>query len=83
VQQVSDSVVGDWIFQSPGYDGLSRLVNGTATTGPFYANPYACWSYDAFGSRTSEAVSTTQCSQSPTPNSWAHYNTNNQITATA
>lgn len=39
-------------------------------------------SYDAFGNRTSEAVSTTQCSQSPTPNNWAHYNTSNQIIAT-
>lgn len=81
VQQFSDSVMGNWTFQSPGYDTLNRLVNGAATTGP-YANKYGCWQYDAFGNRTSEAVSTTPCPQSPTPLSWAHYNANNQISAT-
>ncbi|MGA2352339.1 MAG: hypothetical protein ABSF70_18030, partial [Terracidiphilus sp.] len=42
----------------------------------------ACWSYDDFGNRLSQAVSTVACTSNPTPTTWAHYNSNNQITGT-
>jgi RHS repeat-associated protein len=82
--------MGAWSFQ---YDTLNRLVaaQNTATTpasGQFansaqYAGYFVCWSYDAFGNRTSQSMSTTPCSGNPTPASWAHYNQNNQMTSTS
>ena len=81
VTSMNDSIMGQWTFQTPGYDALNRLVNGAAITGP-YANKYACWTYDAYGNQTMEAISSTACNNSPTPTTWAHYNTNNRITGT-
>jgi RHS repeat-associated protein len=75
----SDSVMGDWNF---GYDTLDRLVTAAsaANAPPAYANNYGCWGYDAFGNRTSESMSTTQCGNSPPLLSWANYNSaNNQV----
>ncbi|MDR3573594.1 MAG: RHS repeat-associated core domain-containing protein, partial [Anaerolineaceae bacterium] len=86
----SDSVMGSWTFN---YDTLNRLTTAqnTAVTSvsPQFAGIYGCWTYDAFGNRTSEAMSTTACSSNPTSASWAQYNgtgngtNNNQMSATS
>lgn len=81
VQTTTDSVIGAWNYQNPGYDNLNRLVNGSATSGT-YSGQNVCWTYDAYGNRLSEAITTTACSSSPTPTQWAHYNSSNQVTAT-
>jgi RHS repeat-associated protein len=75
---ISDAVMGNWQY---GYDNLERLTTGQAIEGS-YAGQFGCWSYDSFGNRTMEAVSTTACNASPTPTIWAQYATNNQISAT-
>jgi RHS repeat-associated protein len=74
----ADSVMGQWSF---GYDNLNRLITGHATSGA-YNTQYGCWAYDAFGNRTNEAISTTACNASPTPTTWANFNSHNQISGT-
>jgi len=74
----TESVMGQWSY---GYDNLNRLTSGHPSSGS-YNGQYACWSYDAFGNRTNEAVSTTACTGSPTPTTWATYNTYSQISGT-
>jgi RHS repeat-associated protein len=76
VTTLSDSIMGSWTYQNPGYDTLNRLANGSSTSGP-YANQFACWTYDPFGNRTSESVSSTACNNSPPELSWATYTTSN------
>jgi RHS repeat-associated protein len=90
VSSYTDSVMGAWNFS---YDTLNRLstAQNTATTptSAQYANNWGCWSYDAFGNRLSQSMSTTACSNGPTPSSWAQYNgtvngtNNNQMSATS
>jgi len=75
-----DSVMGTWNFS---YDNLHRLSSATAGTdapAPYTSN-IGCWSYDAFGNRKSQAMSTTACANNPPLMSWANYKTtnNNQI----
>jgi len=77
VTSLSDSVMGSWSYAN-GYDGLNRLVAGSASSGP-YAGQYLCWSYDNFGNRTSQSVSTTPCGSSPPTTFAATYSANNQI----
>ena len=44
------------------------------------ANMHGCWSYDVYGNRLSESMSTTACSSSPPKLSWATFNwSNNQM----
>ena len=73
ITSFQDSVMGNWSFQ---FDTLNRLVSGNATTGS-YSGQNACWTYDSFGNRTSEALSTAACNGNPTLLSWATYNTSN------
>lgn len=68
-----DSIMGNWSFQ---FDTLNRLVSGNATTGG-YSGQNACWTYDSFGNRTSEAVSPTACNSNPPLLIWATYTTSN------
>jgi RHS repeat-associated protein len=75
---MADSVMGTWSYS--GYDIFNRLTSGSSTNGP-YAGQYACWSYDAFGNRTSQAVSTTPCASSPPTTFAATYSVNNQISS--
>jgi RHS repeat-associated protein len=80
----TDSVMGTWNFS---YDSLNRLVSSQNTAAssatPQFAGNYGCWSYDAFGNRLSQAVSTTPCNGTPPLTSWATYNASNQFTATS
>ncbi len=71
--KVIDSVTGTWSY---GYDTLSRLVNGTASSGSNNGKT-ACWTYDPFGNRTSESLSTTACNNNPPLTSWALYTASN------
>lgn len=79
----TDSVMGTWNF---GYDAMNRLSTATAGANVpgAYAGDYGCWSYDAFGNRTSGAMSTTPCASNPPLMSWASQSTanNNQMAAT-
>jgi RHS repeat-associated protein len=52
---INDTITGNWKF---GYDTLNRLISGVSTSGPF-SGDYGCWTYDAFGNRTQEALSNT------------------------
>ena len=73
--------MGTWSFS---YDAVDRLVSSTAGAGvpTGYQNLRGCWTYDAFGNRLSESVSTTACANSPVKQGWANYNaTNNRITS--
>jgi RHS repeat-associated protein len=83
----TDSVMGQWGFT---YDNLNRLITATAASASVdtaaglaapFAGSFGCWSYDDFGNRLSQSISTTPCSSGPTPMNWAHYNSRNQITA--
>ena len=86
----SDSAMGDWAFS---YDALDRLSaatvtsNMTSTTDPelpnLYTGMYGCWSYDSYGNRLSESMSTTPCTGSPLPlQTSASYNAaNNRMTS--
>jgi RHS repeat-associated protein len=80
----TDSVMGTWNFS---YDTLNRLVSSQNTAvssaTPQFAGNYGCWSYDAFGNRLSQSMSTTACGSSPPLMSWANYNANNQFAATS
>jgi RHS repeat-associated protein len=73
ITQHYDTVMGMWSFQT---DTLNRLVSANATSGDF-AGQNACWAYDQFGNRTSEAFSPTACANNPLLASWATYNTSN------
>src|SRR5271157_1402301 len=44
-----------------------------------------CWTYDAFGNRTMEAMSTTACMNNPAPLTWANLSpaNNNQLAGTS
>jgi len=79
VLNLNDSVMGNWTY---GYDSLNRLVTGLAANGQ-YAGQSTCWSYDSFGNRTFQSVSTTPCGSSPTPTLSAQYNANNQISSSS
>lgn len=87
VESLTDSIAGNWNFNIAssvggyGYDTLNRLVAGQATSGP-YNGQYSCWTYDAFGNRTMEAISGTACNSSPASTTWASFNSSNQITGT-
>jgi RHS repeat-associated protein len=89
----SNGIMGTWSFT---YDSLNRLAtaNAAANAPAPYAGNYGCWSYDSFGNRLSQSMSTTACGSSPPPlMSWANYtvdgtpntpnNGKNQITGTA
>jgi RHS repeat-associated protein len=55
VLKYQDSVMGTWNFS---YDPLNRLANGNATSGDFSTQlPYACWSYDNYGNRLQQEMS--------------------------
>ncbi|HZB88213.1 MAG TPA: RHS repeat-associated core domain-containing protein [Terracidiphilus sp.] len=53
-------VMGSWSITGPGgtsgYDTLNRLATGHATSGT-YNGQYACWSYDSFGNRLQQEIS--------------------------
>jgi RHS repeat-associated protein len=61
VSGLTDSVMGTWNY---GYDTLNRLATSQQTRGPSDTHaptvPFKnyCWSYDAFGNRTTEIGST-------------------------
>jgi RHS repeat-associated protein len=85
----ADSIMGTW---TQAYDTLNRLstTQNTATTNTSsqYSNDWGCWTYDQFGNRESESMSTTACTGNPPLTSWAHYTgtvngtNNNQMSAT-
>ncbi len=77
----TDSVMGAWGFT---YDTPNRLTTATiASNAPApYASNYGCWSYDSFGNRSAQSMSTTPCGSNPPLTSWANYNGNNQFTNT-
>jgi RHS repeat-associated protein len=68
----SDSVNGIW--SSIGYDALNRLTNATQSVNGF--TQYLCWSYDSFGNRLAQNISSSPCN-GPAPT--VSYNPNNQI----
>jgi hypothetical protein len=77
-----NGIMGEWSFS---YDAVDRLAAATAVghnPAP-YANNYGCWSYDAFGNRLSQSMSTTACGSSPPLTSWANYDANNRFTNTS
>ena len=80
----SDSVMGTWNFS---YDAVDRLLTAQNTVpdpARKYAGMYGCWTYDAYGNRTMEAVSTTPCANGPVPQISATYNqANNRILTAA
>ena len=79
----TDSVMGRWQFTPDTLNRLSSALNTAASSlSPQFASNIGCWSYDAFGNRTLEAMSTTPCANNPTPASWANYDTNNRFTTT-
>jgi RHS repeat-associated protein len=60
-----------------------KLILLQNTSGPYLSQgPYLCWTYDAFGNRTTESLSATPCSSSPAPTTWANYNSSNRVTGT-
>jgi RHS repeat-associated protein len=76
---VSDSVIGNWTYS---YDHLNRLASSQNTAVTSVSSQFSgidgCWTYDPFGNRVSEAMSTTPCSNLPPLKSWATYTgTNN------
>jgi RHS repeat-associated protein len=81
----NDSVMGTWNFT---YDTLNRLVTSHNTAAssatPQYANNYGCWSYDSFGNRTAQSISTTACPAQPSALApTANYNSSNRVTWTS
>ena len=92
VAQSIDTVMGTWTMMPSGgpsgYDSLNRLVSANITW-PDSTQQIACFTYDAFGNRTMQAVSTTACNAYPTPTAWAQFNgttngtNNNQMSATS
>jgi YD repeat-containing protein len=80
----TDSVMGTWNFTYDAVDRLSTAQNTVAGNPSTYANQYGCWSYDAYGNRLSESMSSTPCDNNPGFVSWAHYNTaNNRMTSSS
>jgi len=76
--------MGRWQFTPDTLNRLSSALNTAASSlSPQFASNIGCWSYDAFGNRTLEAMSTTPCANNPTPASWANYGTNNRFTTTS
>ena len=77
-----NGIMGTWSFT---YDSLNRLATATAAANAPapYAGNYGCWSYDAFGNRLSQSMSTTPCNATPPLTSWASYNANNQFINTS
>lgn len=86
----SDSVNGNWSMVN-GYDALNRLV--TALQVPIgRSSQYACWNYDSFGNRVTQATSQSTFGGSPgvdcsaratgalLTNNWVHYDQNNRPT---
>jgi RHS repeat-associated protein len=71
--KVIDSVTGTWTYN---YDTLNRVTSSSVSGGPDNGQ-IGCWAYDAFGNRTSEAMSTTACTSNPPKLSWATYTTSN------
>jgi RHS repeat-associated protein len=82
VTSSTDSVMGNWTFTP---DSLNRLVGATNVPVPVSTSStsYYCWSYDAFGNRNLQGVSSATFS-SPAPactpaesasyqGVWAHY----------
>lgn len=70
----SDSVNGSW--SNIGYDGVNPLVSATYNASGI-PTQYLCWSYDSFGNRTGQTISTNPCDpSSPGP---LQYNANNQL----
>ena len=81
----TDSVMGAWNFS---YDSLNRLTTAQNTAAssatPQFANNYGCWSYDSFGNRTAQAISTTACPAQPSALApTAAYNASNRVTWTS
>jgi RHS repeat-associated protein len=78
----TDSVMGTWAFS---YDAVDRLVTATAqedVPAQYAAAKFGCWSYDSYGNRTLEAISTATCANNPTPQALTTYNsTNNRISS--
>jgi RHS repeat-associated protein len=64
--------MGTWDFT---YDTLNRLATAdSAADAPApYTNNYGCWTYDGFGNRLSESMSTTACASNPPLASSANY----------
>jgi YD repeat-containing protein len=81
----TDSVMGTWNFSYDAVDRLTTARNTAVGVSPFpYLGQYGCWSYDAYGNRLSEAMSSTPCGNNPGFVSWAHYNTaNNRMTSSS
>jgi RHS repeat-associated protein len=80
LKSVNDSVTGNWTY---GYDVLSRLQTGNASSGPYHGS-YGCWAYDGFGNRTAENYQTSACpSQESSVTPTASYNAKNQVTWTS
>ena len=77
VQNLSDSVMGNWTY---GYDSLNRLISGTVS-GEAYSGESTCWSYDSFGNRLSQSVSSTACGSNPSSTFAATYSAANQISS--
>jgi RHS repeat-associated protein len=69
--------MGTWSYT---YDNLNRLVSGTPASGP-YTGQYTCWSYDSFGNRTSQSVSTTPCTGTPPATFAAIYDAEGRVCA--
>jgi RHS repeat-associated protein len=99
----TDSVMGTFNFTTSGtgsgpsgYDTLNRLAAGTLTPPSTSSNPTPqsfCWSYDAFGNRTAQSISSQPFTNAAgarvcqpagsaalLANTGASYNANNQIT---
>jgi hypothetical protein len=82
ILQHVDSVMGTWNYS---YDAVDRLTTAaqvlSTPTSTGYAVMNGCWTYDSYGNRTSEAVSTMGCGSNPPKASWANYNAaNNRVT---
>jgi RHS repeat-associated protein len=81
VAAYTDSVNGSW--NNIVYDGVNRLTAATQTPNGS-STQYLCWTYDSFGNRRTQTLSSTPCNVSspPAPTSQWQYSANNQITST-
>jgi RHS repeat-associated protein len=85
----NDLVMGSWTFTP---DTLNRLSSATNLPVSSSATNYYCWSYDSFGNRSLQGVSTAAFASGPpacTPQSsasyegvWAHIASNNRFSNT-
>jgi RHS repeat-associated protein len=55
VATYTDSINGQWTL---GYDSVNRLTSAAT------AGQYICWTYDSFGNRTAQTLSSTPCGSS-------------------